>query len=78
MEVPVRTPDTPITTLRAECQGRLSDIPALSATVEAFCKELPRQEYVIRGRTAHDQPWIDELLDRDPDYLAGRFWGDLD
>lgn len=37
MEVPVRTPDTPITTLRAECQGRLSDIPALSATVEAFC-----------------------------------------
>ncbi len=33
----VSTPDTSITTLRAECQGRLAEIPALSATVEAFC-----------------------------------------
>lgn len=33
----VSQPDTSIMTLRAECQGRLTDIPALSAAVEAFC-----------------------------------------
>lgn len=37
MDALVSTPETPSTTLRAECRGRLSDIPALSATVEAFC-----------------------------------------
>lgn len=31
------TPNSSITTLRAECQGRLDDIPALGAQVEAFC-----------------------------------------
>jgi predicted CXXCH cytochrome family protein len=31
---------------------------------------------VVRHPVAADQPWIDELLDGDPDYLSGRFWGD--
>jgi hypothetical protein len=31
---------------------------------------------IVRHPLRADQPWIDELLDRDPDYLAGRFWGD--
>jgi anti-sigma regulatory factor (Ser/Thr protein kinase) len=35
-------------TLRAECQGRLEDIPALSAAVEAFCLD-----HGVEARTAH-------------------------
>lgn len=31
---------------------------------------------IVRHPLRADQPWIEELLDRDPDYLAGRFWGD--
>jgi predicted CXXCH cytochrome family protein len=31
---------------------------------------------VVRHPLRADQPWIDEVLDEDPDYLAGRFWGD--
>jgi hypothetical protein len=31
---------------------------------------------VVRHPLRADQPWIEEVLDGDPDYLAGRFWGD--
>lgn len=31
---------------------------------------------IVRHPLRADQPWIDELLDADPDYLVGRFWGD--
>lgn len=31
---------------------------------------------VVRHPLAADQPWIEGVLDDDPDYLAGRFWGD--
>ncbi|MCA9698752.1 MAG: hypothetical protein KC431_14595, partial [Myxococcales bacterium] len=31
---------------------------------------------VVRHPLRADQPWIEAVLDEDPDYLAGRFWGD--
>ncbi len=31
---------------------------------------------VVRHPLRADQPWIEAILDEDPDYLAGRFWGD--
>ncbi len=31
---------------------------------------------VVRHPLRADQAWIDDLLDEDPDYLSGRFWGD--
>jgi hypothetical protein len=31
---------------------------------------------VVRHPLHADLPWLDELLDEDPDYLATRFWGD--
>jgi hypothetical protein len=31
---------------------------------------------VVRHPLREDQPWIEAVLDEDPDYLAGRFWGD--
>ncbi|HVH98249.1 MAG TPA: multiheme c-type cytochrome [Enhygromyxa sp.] len=31
---------------------------------------------VVRHPIRADQPWIEQVLDEDPDYLAGRFWGD--
>ena len=31
---------------------------------------------VVRHPLRADQAWIEGLLDEDPDYLAGRFWGD--
>lgn len=31
---------------------------------------------VVRHPLRADQPWIEQVLDDDPDYLAGRFWGD--
>jgi predicted CXXCH cytochrome family protein len=31
---------------------------------------------VVRHPLRADLPWLDELLDEDPDYLATRFWGD--
>ncbi|EDM80485.1 hypothetical protein PPSIR1_41779 [Plesiocystis pacifica SIR-1] len=38
--------------------------------------ELAASTQVVRHPVLADQPWIDGLLDVDPDYLSGRFWGD--
>ncbi|HLT36055.1 MAG TPA: cytochrome c3 family protein, partial [Enhygromyxa sp.] len=38
--------------------------------------ELEDSTRVVRHPLRADQPWIEEVLDGDPDYLAGRFWGD--
>jgi hypothetical protein len=38
--------------------------------------KLDESTRVVRHPLQADQPWIDELLDEDPDYLSGRFWGD--
>jgi hypothetical protein len=28
--------------------------------VDAFCSALPKQQFVVRGATSFDQPWIDD------------------
>ncbi|MFV8755561.1 multiheme c-type cytochrome [Nannocystaceae bacterium ST9] len=38
--------------------------------------ELHESTRVVRHPLRADQAWIDDLLDEDPDYLSGRFWGD--
>lgn len=38
--------------------------------------ELEESTRVVRHPLRADQPWIEQVLDGDPDYLAGRFWGD--
>ncbi|NWG25682.1 MAG: hypothetical protein HXY30_14920 [Pseudorhodoplanes sp.] len=35
-------------------------MPGLFATVTEFCNALPKQDYVIKGKTPHDQAWIDD------------------
>ncbi len=38
--------------------------------------ELEQSTRIVRHPLRADQPWIEAVLDEDPDYLAGRFWGD--
>jgi hypothetical protein len=33
------------------------------ATVDAFCEVLPKQQFVVRGATPFDQPWIDDTAE---------------
>lgn len=66
--------------LCGQCHGvaRFPDEQAWLAHGDAYRPGLPLADHrqLVRHPARAAQPWLDDVLDEDPEYLAGRMWSD--